>query len=180
MKLRVLPLAVILAAATFAACDNDDDDNNNAINTTDRDYVMKAAMSNWAEISAAKLADSMYDLDPASHDAEINAFANMMIMHHQMAQDSLQDYVATPLSLYAPDSLDAAHVAAAAMLRTMSGRAFDSAYIYGQVADHQATIDLFNNEASNGNNSTVKDYQAQYIDVIQMHKAMTDTLAAKY
>ncbi len=180
MKLRVLPLALVLAVATFAACNNNDDDNNNAINSTDRDYVMKAAMSNYAEISAAQLADSMYKADPSNHDAEINSFANMMIMHHTMAQDSLQTYVAQPLGLNAPDSLDAAHVQMAAMLRTLSGRAFDSAYIHGQVTDHQATIDLFNTEAASGNNNTVKSYEAQYIDVIQMHKAMSDTLAAKY
>lgn len=179
MNLKVLPLALILAVATFAACSNDDDDNN-AVNSTDRDYVTKAAMSNYAEISAARLADSMYDLDPSSHDADINAFANMMIMHHQIAQDSLQTNVAQPLGLNAPDSLDAAHVQMAAMLRTLSGRAFDSAYIHGQVTDHQATIDLFQTEAASGNNNTVKAYEAQYIDVIQMHKAMSDTLAAKY
>ena len=172
MKLRVMPAAAALALVMFAACNNNNNDNN-AINSNDKTYVTMAAMSNFAEISAAKLADSV------STDANIKDFALKMITDHSKAQDSLK-LIAGQLGLYAPDSLDAAHVQAAAMLRTMTGRAFDSAYVHGQVTDHQSAVALFQSEATNGNNPTVKGYEAQYIDVIQMHLMMADSLAMKY
>ena len=174
MKLRVMPVAAALALITFAACNNDDDNNdNNAINSTDQAYVTKAALSNTAEISSSKLADSI------STDAAIKAFAEKMISDHTHAQDSLK-LIASQLGLYAPDSLDAEHVQAAAMLKMLTGIAFDSAYIHAQVTDHQSTVALFQSEATSGNNSTVKGFEAQYIDAIQMHLNMADSLAAKY
>lgn len=173
MKLRVMTAAAVLALLTFAACNNDDDDNNNAVNANDQSYVTMAAMSNYAEISSSKIADSI------STDNSIKAFAQHMISDHTKAQDSLQ-LIAGQLGLYAPDSLDAVHVQQAASLRTLSGRAFDSAYIHGQVTDHQSTVALFQSEATNGNNPTVKGYETQYIGGIQMHLVMADSLAVNY
>ena len=88
--------------------------------------------------------------------------------------------IAGQLGLYAPDSLDAAHVQIAAMLSAMSGRTFDSAYVHGQVTDHQTAVNLFQNESSNGSNAKVKTYVNNYLPVIEMHLMMADSLAAKY
>ncbi len=174
MKGKVMPLAAIVAAVTFIAACNNNNDDNNAVNTTDKDYVLKAALSNTAEISAANIALSK------STDDSVRMFAQMMVTDHGKAQDSLKQ-VASQLGLYAPDSVDAAHAQEAAMLQAMpAGRAFDSAYTHGQVTDHQVTLALFQNEASAGNNGTVKGYEAQYVDVIQMHLTMSTSMAAKY
>ena len=146
MKVKAVYLAVFVLAA-FCACKKVD--NNSPVNANDKQFVTMAAMSNHAEISAAQLALTK------STDATVQAFAQKMITDHTKAQDSLQ-LIAGQLGLYAPDSLDAAHVQIAAMLSAMSGRAFDSAYVHGQVTDHQTAVNLFQNENSNGSNNKVK------------------------
>ncbi len=170
MKLKVMPL-VALSLAVFFACKKND--NNNAVNANDKMFVTTAALGNHAEISAAQLA-LIKTSDPM-----VQAFAQKMITDHTKSQDSLQ-LIAGQLGLYAPDSLDAAHVQIAAMLSAMSGRAFDSAYVHGQVTDHQATVSLLQNENTNGSNTKVKSYVTNYLPPVQMHLMMADSLAKNY
>ncbi len=68
----------------------------------------------------------------------------------------------------------------AAMLSAMTGRSFDSAYVHGQVTDHQTAVTLFQNENISGNNTKVKTYVNNYLPVIEMHLMMADSLATKY
>ncbi len=169
MKVKAVSLAVFVFAAFFA-CKKD---NSNSVNANDKQFVTMAAMSNFAEISAGQLAVSK------TSDMNVQMFAQKMIGDHTKAQDSLK-LIAGQLGLNAPDSLDAAHVQMAAMLSAMSGRAFDSAYVHGQVTDHQNTVTLFQNETSNGSNSKVKTYVNTYLPAIQMHLMMADSLAKNY
>ena len=170
MKVKVVSLAVFVFAAFFA-CKKDN--NSSPVNANDKQFVTMAAMSNFAEISAAKLALTK------TSDTSVQMFAQKMITDHTKAQDSLQ-LIAGQLGLYAPDSLDAAHVQIAAMLSAMSGRPFDSAYVHGQVTDHQTAVTLFQNENSNGSNNKVKTYVNNYLPVIEMHLMMADSLATRY
>ena len=62
-------------------------------------------------------------------------------------------------------------------LNSLSGHSFDSAYISSQVMDHQAAVTLFQNEISNGNNSSVKSYASTYLPHIQMHLQKADSLS---
>ncbi len=171
MKVKAVSLAVFVFAAFFAC--KKDNNNSNAVNTSDKQFVTTAAMGNFAEISAGQLALTK------TSDSSVQMFAQKMITDHTKAQDSLK-LIAGQLGLHAPDSLDAAHVQMAAMLSQMSGRAFDSAYVHGQVTDHQNTVTLFQNESGNGSNSTVKSYVTTYLPAIQMHLMMADSLATKY
>jgi putative membrane protein len=57
----------------------------------------------------------------------------------------------------------------AAQLQTLSGNVFDTTYIGAQVRDHILTIQIFQQELSNGNNQQVKNYANKYLPVIQMH-----------
>lgn len=169
MKVKAVSLAVFVFAAFFACKKTD----NNTTNATDKQFVTMAAMSNFAEISAGKLALTK------TSDMNVQMFAQHMISDHTKSQDSLK-LIAGQLGLNAPDSLDAAHAQMAAMLSAMSGRAFDSAYVHGQVTDHQNTVNLFQNEKSNGSNAKVKTYVNTYLPAIQMHLMMADSLAKNY
>ena len=171
MKVNVMLLAVVCVAA-ICAC-NKNNNNNNAVNANDKTFVLMAALSNYAEISAGQLALTK------TADPNVQMFAQKMITDHTKSQDSLQ-LIAGQLGLNAPDSLDAAHVQMAAMLSTMTGRAFDSTYVHGQVTDHMATVNLMQTESTNGNNSAVKSYVTNYLPPVQMHLMMADSLAKNY
>src|SRR3954462_1208677 len=111
MKVTLLALGGLLAAASFCACNNNDDntDTSNIVNAQDSMFVMQAGMGNTAEISAANIAKTK------STDSAILNFANMMIADHTAAQTSLKS-IATRYGLTVPDSVDAAHAATAAIL----------------------------------------------------------------
>src|SRR4051794_21136907 len=111
MKVTLLALGGLLAAASFCACNNNDDntDTSNIVNAQDSNFVMMAGMGNTAEIRAADSALAK------STDSAIRNFATMMVADHSAAQTSLKA-IATNYGLTVPDSIDAAHAAIAATL----------------------------------------------------------------
>src|SRR5206468_3368718 len=98
---------------------------------------------------------------------------------HTAAQASLKN-IAAKYGLTAPDSVDAAHAAEAAQLALLTGRAFDSAYIHGQVTDHQATIQLFQTETNSGNNTDLKTFADTTLPKLQMHLVRADSISARF
>jgi putative membrane protein len=155
----------------LVACDKDDDNNNNnQLNTTDRTFMLNASLSNSAEIDAANLAVTK-SATPA-----ITAFAQQMITEHTTAQSELKT-LGTSVSYAVSDSIDSAHISIKQMLDTLSGRAFDSAYIYNQVTDHQSAVTNFQTEQSSGQNASVKSYANTYLPHIQAHLQAADSIA---
>ncbi len=158
----------------FAGCDKDDDDNNdNDINNTDRNFTMMASMSTTAEIDAGTSASQKGESEG------IRMYGNMMVSGHGPVQAQLVA-LASGLGLKAPDSLNAAHVALKAQLAALDGRAFDSVYIHAQVRDHQNTIALFEDQVSNGNNATLRNFATTTLPDLRHHLEVADSLAAGY
>jgi len=167
---RILLVAVV---AALLGCNKDDDDNSNNLNSTDTDFTMKATMGNTAEISAGQMASLKATA------ANVKAFGQMMVSDHGTAKTELHN-IASDLNLYSPDSLDAQHVALAAQLSTLTGRAFDSVYIHSQVNDHLQTISLFQNEINSGMNSRLKNYANDQMPHLQLHLQNAQAIAAAY
>jgi putative membrane protein len=178
---KILFLFSLIVVVQFG-CKKDDDDNNNntgggggssdtSISSQDRTFVLNAAMANYAEIQAGDLAST------SASDSSIMAFGMMMSNDHTAAQNDLHA-IADSLEVYAPDSLDSAHVALGAQLLFLTGSEFDSVYIHSQVTDHINAIHLFETEVSNGTNAVIKNYASSKLPVIQMHKDLADSLAA--
>jgi putative membrane protein len=172
MKVTLMALTGLLAVASFCACDKNND-NNPALNATDSSYVMMAGMGNTAEIQTSQLA-----LTKSTNEG-IRSYAQMMITDHTNAQNELKTIV-TKYGLTVPDSVDAAHAATAALLTTLTERAFDSAYIVNQVADHNASITLYETERNNGRNADLKNFATGKLPALQMHLMHADSLAANY
>jgi putative membrane protein len=178
MKKVILFLSV---AALMAACKNDDDNGNNGggggtsntVSDQDRSFAKMAAMANYEEVQAGQMAQN------TGNDSVIRAFGSMMVSDHQAALDELHT-IADSLNVYAPDSLDSAHVALSLQLALLTGHAFDSVYIHSQAADHATALTLFQNEVSNGSHSMLKNYASSKVPVLQMHKHLADSLAAIY
>jgi putative membrane protein len=161
-------LAGSVALIVLASCKKDK--NNENVSSTDQTFLTQAAISNKSEIMAGQLAATK------STTASIKSFGQLMVTEHTQAQTDLQG-VYSGASQTMPDTLDAQHRVLMTRLNSLSGHSFDSAYISSQVMDHQAAVTLFQNEISNGNNSSVKSYASTYLPHIQMHLQKADSLS---
>lgn len=173
-KKRILLIACAGMLA-FCSCHKDDDNNNNnnnngsAMNQTDQNFMQKASYSNNDEVDAGTLADAK-----ASNSA-VMMFGQMMVTDHGTAENDLRS-VASMVSVTIPTTPDSVHMAMKAQLQALSGSAFDSTFLHAQSTDHQTTINLFQSEIANGNNTSVKNYANKYLPKIEMHKRVADSL----
>ena len=159
----------LAAAGLIGACKKDD---NQSLTDTDKNYMTQAAYSNLAEIDAGQLAATKGSKD------SVKMYGTMMVADHQKAHASL-DSMAKAKGFTLPTAPDAAHMATKQQLSALSGRAFDTTYINGQLTDHQKTITLFQSEIASGSNQNVRDFATKNLPVIQMHYTMADALRKK-
>lgn len=176
MKWKQLSMAGATAAVLFfTACNKNNDDNNEskAVNAQDNTFILKASQSNRAEIEMGNLALAK------GMDGGVKSFAQMMVMDHTKAQADLQNVVnSVNTSTNINDSLDTDQKAMRALLQSLSGAAFDSAYVDGQVMGHQKTLAAIDAEIAGGQNAQVKGYATSNRPIVQMHKDMADSLNA--
>jgi putative membrane protein len=161
-------LAGSFVIAVLSACDKDD--NENDMNSTDQTFMTQVSIGNKAEIMAGQLAATK------GTNAGVKAFGQMMVSEHGQAQSDLQA-LASSLGRTLGDTVDAEHQALMTRLNSLTGRAFDTAYINSQVRDHQKTLTIFQAEVSSGNNNKVQNYANTYLPHIQMHLQMADSLS---
>lgn len=162
-------LMAVCACVCLLAYGCKKDDDKSGMNDTDRDFMQKASYANNSEIDAAQLAQSK-TTEPA-----VNGFAMMMVSDHTTAENDLKT-LATKKSMTVPTTPDSAHMAMKTQLMAMSGRAFDSAYMHGQLNDHNMVISLMQNEMNNGKDADAKNYANMYLPKVQMHKQMVDSI----
>lgn len=166
-------IAAAMLALAIAGCKKDDD-GGQTLNDTDRTFMTSASYGNNSEIDAGTTATSMASI------GAVQSFGTRMVTDHTTAQSDLVS-VGTQVGLSnLPTTPDSVHIQLKAMLMTLSGRAFDSAYMKLQVSDHANTIALFQNEINNGSNTQVKNYASTHLPTIQMHKQMADSIVAAY
>jgi putative membrane protein len=161
--------AIAITVLVWSACDDDNDDEKR-INETDKGFMINAAYANRAEIDAGQLAVSR------SLDDSVKKFGQMMIDEHTTALNELEN-IADDRNVNLPDTVDAEHRQLKQQLMAMSGYAFDSAYIQGQIDDHQKAISLFESENSNGKEQQVKNYAGKYLPHIRMHLEKANSIA---
>jgi putative membrane protein len=168
---RTIQLAFVgLSIFSFVACEKNNDDD---LNDNDRTFMTMASISNTAEVGAGTLA-----MNKATN-AAVRAYGMSMVAEHSLAQSELNNLGAS-IGHAVKDTLDPFHVTLMAQLNAMAGRAFDSAYIHSQVADHQLAITLFTQEQQNGRHVDVKGYANKYLPHLQMHLTRADSIARAY
>ncbi|QHS63729.1 DUF4142 domain-containing protein [Chitinophaga agri] len=167
-----LAAGLTLSALSFNACSDDDDDDNPLVTKEDRNFMTEAAYGNWSEVDMGKLADSL------SNDGGVKMFGQHMQEDHSKAQDELKG-IADGFDVDLPAAPDSVHFAARLSMKGLPPAAFDTAYIKGQVKDHEKTIALFENAAANANRQQLRDYANKHLPTIKMHKEMADTMLVR-
>lgn len=133
-----------------------------AVNSDDAKFATDAANGGLAEVALGKLA-----LNKTSN-ASIKDFANMMVTDHGQANTELMS-IASAKNITLPTEPDSAHLKKADDLSKLSGKDFDKAYVDAMIDGHKKTLDLMNNEAKNGADSTLKAFAAKVAPIVQKH-----------
>ncbi len=133
-----------------------------AVSSDDAKFATTAAVGGMAEVALGKLAVTK------TSNAAIKDFANMMITDHGQANAELAS-IASAKNITLPTEPDSAHLKKADELSKLSGKKFDKAYVDAMIDGHKKTLDLMNNEAKNGSDSTLKAFAAKIVPTVQKH-----------
>jgi putative membrane protein len=79
-----------------------------------------------------------------------------------------------------PSEMDLTHKAKYDQLKNTYGTEFDRVYIQGQVDDHTAVVNAFQNEITNGSDADLKAFAQKHLPTIQHHLEMARQLAAQF
>ena len=142
-----------------------------AMPAMDSKFVKTVSRANVAEMMTAKLALQK------SKDEKVRTIATTIIKDHGTAEASLKSLAGT-YKMMLPMEADARHKKAYAKLQGMSGTEFDSAYLKGQVKDHYAAVNLFQDEMAKGEDSKVRGYAAKFLPTIEQHTKLITAAAS--
>jgi putative membrane protein len=137
---------------------------------TDRMFVRNAMEGGLAEVQLAQLT-----LQKSSND-QVKQFAQKMIDDHTKLNEQMKP-VAQQLGVQAPTQISKKDSKTIAKMQSLSGSAYDQAYIQDMVKDHKKDLSDFQLEASSGSDPTVKDAANQGGQMIAQHLQLIQQIA---
>lgn len=163
MKVRSAALALVVSLAAqgaFAATKADD-------------FVEDASAKGVAEVEAGKLAQEK------GASADVKAFAAMMVADHTAANAKLHA-IADKKKLKVSTDAQLMDKAKTMILELRSAKSFDQAYANNQVKAHEATIEIFQDEIKNGDDSDLKAFATETLPKLNAHLAKAKELSAAH
>lgn len=135
----------------------------------DKQFVTKAAAAGLAEVEAGRLA-----MEKASSDG-VRQFAETIVEDHARANEQLQS-IASQKNLAMPTEPDAAERKKMAKLQTLSGEAFERAFLKNEREDHQESIELFSKQAKSGTDPDLRKFASDTLPKLQQHLQHVEAL----
>jgi putative membrane protein len=136
----------------------------------DKMFVQKAMQGGMAEVQLGQLTLQK------SNNEQVKQFAQKMIDDHGKMNDQMKP-VAQQLGVSVPQQPSKKDRQTMSKLQALSGTDYDQAYIKDMIKDHKQDLSDFQNEASSGQDPTVKDAAAQGSKIIAQHLQMVQQLA---
>jgi putative membrane protein len=130
---------------------------------TDRDFARRAGAGGLAEVKLARLA-----LDKGQS-TEVKEFARKMLADHSKVNTELKR-IAENKKLALPTRLDDEQQQRFDRLSRLSGPEFDAAYMDAMVADHDAEVAAFEEQAQSGRDPELKQFAMKTLPVLQRHE----------
>ena len=137
---------------------------------SDEDFIKDAAQGALTQVRLGQLAE-----DKGSSDA-VKSFGKRMVEDHSKANDQLKE-IASHENWKLPTELNKKNQRTYDRLSQLSGDAFDRAYARDMVRDHQSDVAAFKQEASDGQNSVVKNFASQTLPTLEDHLKMAREMA---
>ena len=128
----------------------------------DHQFIQDAAADGMAEVKVGKLAS-----EKASN-SDVKQFADRLVKDHTKANDELKK-VAQQETINLPQELKPQQQKTYDHLSSLSGEAFDRAYVKHMVEDHQKAVKLFQRQAKSASNPALKEFAANTLPTLQEH-----------
>jgi putative membrane protein len=142
----------------------------NAGPAMDKTFVKKALEGNMAEIQMGQLALQK------SNDDQVKQFAQRMVDDHGKMQDQLKP-VAEKMGVKVPDGPPKGDMKKMDKMKSLSGDAFDQAYIKDMVKDHKKDSSDFKQEAQSTQNPQLKQLATEGGQTIDSHLQQIQQIA---
>jgi putative membrane protein len=143
------------------------------LSTLDKHFVKTVAHGNSFEVQSGRLALKK------SQDEKVRMIATMLVKEHGEAQSDLMK-VAMAHDMKLPSAPNPMQKAMLRKMSRLNGDAFNKAFMKAQVDSHYATIALFKKEMTNGTDSHVRDFAAQYQPGIETHTNHITSTASRF
>jgi putative membrane protein len=138
--------------------------------SADQKFLEKAMESNIAEIQMGRLALEK------STDEQVRHFAMQMTEDHGKMLDDFKQAV-QGLNIPVPDAPSKGALKSIEKLKTLSGPAFDQAYIKEMVKAHKEDDKAFKEEAKNTTSPQLKEMVTQDLQMIESHQQQIQQIA---
>jgi putative membrane protein len=176
--------ALLLSAVGIAACQSSEKaattvqsaaqaQTTPSLSTTDATFINTVGAGGIAEVKFGERAQTQ------ATRTNVRAFAAQMVTDHTTAGNDLS-VLAQQKQMTPPSDMDLNHKTKYDQLSNISGSEFDRVYIQGQVDDHTAVVNAFQNEISSGTDADVKAFAQKYLPTIQHHLEMARVLQAQF
>jgi len=128
----------------------------------DRDFIHKAAMGGLAEVQLGQLALRQ------AEDAQVKDLARTLVDDHSKVNQQLME-LAEKKGVDVSRNLDREHRSRVDNLAKRSGREFETAFVNEAIQDHQKDLELFQNEAQNGQDPDLKALAEKTVPTLREH-----------
>lgn len=133
-----------------------------ALSPADKEFVMKAAQVNFAEVQMGLMAGRN------TSTPDVRNFGRLMVRDHGKGIEDLRKLV-TMKGLALPSESDAPHIEAARHLSGLNGREFDRMYLSHMVEGHEKSIGDFDQASRTAGDADVKAFAAAKLPMLQEH-----------
>ena len=144
----------------------------NNLTLAEKEFMRKAAGGNLAEVQMAQLALKN------GESAQVKEFAQKMIDDHGMANKQLEQIAQDKGVLNFKPTLSEEDAALYARMGSMTGSAFDTAYIKHAVADHETDVKEYKTEEKKLKDADLKAYDEKTLPIIEGHLKMAKEMQA--
>ena len=142
------------------------------LSTADAKFVNDAGRAGITEVTFGQLARAQ------GSRAAVRDFGLRMVTEHTTLNQELTR-LAAKKQITPTATVDVAHQATYDRIAALNGRAFDRAYLDATVADHMATLAVFQEEAASGADPEVRAFATKTVPMLKAHLAMAKRLGGK-
>ena len=132
------------------------------LSTADQAFVLAAAQGGMTEVKLGELAAQKGTRD------DVKAFGQLMVRDHTAINGDLKALAAQKNVIF-PGSLDAEHQGIVDQMASLTGAAFDDAYVAGMIKDHEMDAKDFNAESAATKDADIKSFVEKSIPIVAEH-----------